>query len=274
MVNSPAVLEAPICGQAALVVAHPGHELRVHHWLSLARPSVFVLTDGSGRSGESRLHSTTRILEPLKATPGGIYGSLTDRDLYSALMDRDADLFIRLAQQLAKAFVDQRMDYVVGDAAEGYNPAHDVCRLIIDAAIAIASRLQDRPIANFDVLLTSEPGDHAAATLEGAVWLKLDSAAVSKKLEVALGYTEMSEEVNRVLETVGRNGLETECLRRARTDNLRDDTWSPYYEQYGERQVNAGHYKQSIRYREHVLPLARALAEYVQSFGCETTCAY
>jgi len=189
-------------------------------------------------------------------------------------MDRDADLFIRLAQQLAKALMDQRIDYVVGDATEGYNPAHDVCRLIIDAAIAIASRLQDRPIANFDVLLTSEPGDHAAATLEGAVWLKLDSAAVSKKLEVALGYTEMSEEVNRVLETAGRNGLETECLRRAPTDNLRDETWSPYYEQYGERQVNAGHYKQSIRYREHVLPLARALAEYVQSFGCETTCAY
>jgi hypothetical protein len=33
-------------GKAALVVAHPGHELRVFHWLRLARPCVFVLTDG------------------------------------------------------------------------------------------------------------------------------------------------------------------------------------------------------------------------------------
>jgi hypothetical protein len=273
VVSFPAVLEAAISGQAALVVAHPGHELRVHHWLSLARPSVFVLTDGSGRSGESRLHSTTRVLEPLRAIPGCVYGSLTDRDLYSALMDRDADLFVRLAEQLATAFVAQRIDYVVGDASEGYNPAHDVCRLIIDAATAIAGRLQNRPIANFDVLLTSEPGDHPAATLEGAVWLKLDSTAVSKKIEVALGYAEMSEEVNRILKTAGRNGLETECLRRAPKDN-RHETWSPYYEQYGERQVKAGHYKRSIRYREHLIPLARALREYVRSYSCETSCAY
>ncbi|MEA2206333.1 MAG: hypothetical protein QOE77_3109 [Blastocatellia bacterium] len=248
--------------------------MRVHHWLSLARPSVFVLTDGSGRSGESRLHSTTRVLEPLRAMPGCIYGSLTDRDLYSALMDRDAHLFIRLAKQLAGAFVDQRIDYVVGDATEGYNPAHDVCRLIIDAATAIASCLQDRLIANFDVLLISEPGDHPAATLEGAVWLNLDSTAVSKKIEVALSYAEMSEEVNRILKTVGRNGLETECLRRAASDSPRPETWSPYYEQYGERQVKAGHYQQSICYREHVVPIARALTEYVRSFSSETTCAY
>ena len=37
--------------KAALIVAHPGHELRVHHWMELARPLVLVLTDGSGRQG-------------------------------------------------------------------------------------------------------------------------------------------------------------------------------------------------------------------------------
>jgi hypothetical protein len=35
-------------GRAALVIAHPGHELRALHWLRLSRPCVFVLTDGSG----------------------------------------------------------------------------------------------------------------------------------------------------------------------------------------------------------------------------------
>ena len=29
--------------KAALIVAHPGHELRVHHWMELARPLVLVL---------------------------------------------------------------------------------------------------------------------------------------------------------------------------------------------------------------------------------------
>ena len=48
--------------KAALVISHPGHELCVHHWLETARPDVFVLTDGSGRSGISRLDSTTKII--------------------------------------------------------------------------------------------------------------------------------------------------------------------------------------------------------------------
>jgi hypothetical protein len=36
----------------------------------------------------------------------------------------------------------------------------------------------------------------------------------------------------------------------------------PFYEEYGERQVAAGHYTRVLRYREHVLPLTRALNSY------------
>jgi hypothetical protein len=38
----------------------------------------------------------------------------------------------------------------------------------------------------------------------------------------------------------------------------------PFYEEYGERQVAAGHYKRVLRYREHVLPLAAALKTHVE----------
>jgi hypothetical protein len=44
------------------MIAHPGHELRVHHWIERTRPLVFVLTDGSGHTGVSRLASTTAVL--------------------------------------------------------------------------------------------------------------------------------------------------------------------------------------------------------------------
>ena len=71
---------------AALVVAHPGHELRVHGWLEKARPQVFVLTDGSGPTGSSRLRSTTRVLDRAGATAGCIYGRLADRVFYQALL--------------------------------------------------------------------------------------------------------------------------------------------------------------------------------------------
>src|SRR5687768_4588026 len=66
--------------KTALVMAHPGHELRVYQWLRLTRPLCFVLTDGSGGSGKSRLHSTTRLLEQNGARRGSIYGRLTDRE--------------------------------------------------------------------------------------------------------------------------------------------------------------------------------------------------
>lgn len=126
-------------GRPALVIAHPGHELRVYHWLRMARPCVFILTDGSGRSGKSRLHSTTKILERNKASQGCIYGRHTDSEIYLALMDHKLDLFLNLDQELAVALVQERIDYVVGDAIEGYNPSHDLCRAIINAAVEIAS---------------------------------------------------------------------------------------------------------------------------------------
>ena len=183
-------------------------------------------------------------------------------------MARELDLFSNLAQELATALVDQEIDYVVGDAIEGYNPAHDLCRLIINSAIEMASRRQGRVIANFDVLLTSEPGDYDAETLAEAVWLDLDGDDLMRKLEVARGYSELAAEVDALLKKTGIGGFKTECLRRASRDFVGNDPVdTPYYEIYGERQVAAGHYKHVLRYREHILPLALALWDYAQPVG-------
>ena len=57
------------------------------------------------------------------------------------------------------------------------------------------------------------------------------------------------------------------ALRRERLWTLPARTFEPlvkprpYYETYGERQVAAGRYQQVLRLEEHVLPLARALAD-------------
>ena len=49
---------------AALVVAHPSHELCVHGWLQASRPAVFVLTDvvGDSDEGYSPTHDVCRLL--------------------------------------------------------------------------------------------------------------------------------------------------------------------------------------------------------------------
>src|SRR5438552_2599971 len=103
----------------ALVISHPGHELRIHHWLELAKPRVFVLTDGSGLAGKPRLASTADVLCRAGAKPGGIFGRLTDRALYAAILDRDHELFASLAMELADLLDEEGVDFVVSDAAEG-----------------------------------------------------------------------------------------------------------------------------------------------------------
>jgi hypothetical protein len=70
-------------GPAALVIAHPGHELRVHGWLEWARPTVFVLTDGSGQGSHGRLASSARLIE----RSGGRTGSVCAGSPIEAMHD-------------------------------------------------------------------------------------------------------------------------------------------------------------------------------------------
>src|SRR6476620_6764836 len=136
--------------RAALVVAHPSHELCIHGWLQQTRPYICVLTDGGGRSGQSRLSRTTDVLARAGAVQGDIYGRLTDREIYSAILRNDSELFVMLVKELAETFVAQQIDYVVGDADEGYNVTHDICRVIIDAAVALAEQMYGHHVTRFD----------------------------------------------------------------------------------------------------------------------------
>ncbi len=256
-------------GPAALVVAHPGHELRVHGWLEVVGPSVFVLTDGSGRSGQSRLGSTTRCLARAGAELGSIYGRLTDLALYAAILNHNFNLFIRLADELADALVRGRIRYVAGDADEGYNPAHDVCRLIIGAAVEMANRAVGHRIANFDFVVTGRPDTCPEELRPQAIWLELDESAFARKAAAARGFPELAAQVDDTLREIGVEAFRVECLRPVdnRAGYGGPPEQPPFYERYGEQQVAAGHYERVLRYRGHVVPLAEALWRYVEGTG-------
>lgn len=256
---------APPEARAALVIAHPGHELMIHRWLELARPRVFVLTDGSGHSKQSRLSSTTKILEHACARQGKIYGRLSDSAAYAAIMDHDFDLFIGFAKELSEAFVFERINFVAGDALEGYNPMHDVCRLVINAAVVLASRTGGHEIANFKFSLVGQPDTIPEQPPADEMWLRLDQASLTRKISTAQGYAELAGEV---ISMLGRTSVEAIGVERlqavvpddaAQADRFRLEP--PFYEQYGEQQVAAGHYSRVLRYAEHIAPLAEALRE-------------
>jgi AcrR family transcriptional regulator len=273
--------------RAALVVAHPGHEMCVYGWLETARPQVFILTDGSGRSGTSRLDSTTKILAEIGAQPGSIYGHFPDSTFYKAILDGDFRFFEQLVTELAEAMVEAEFDYVVGDGMEGYSPVHDVCRIVIDAAVQLAGHLGGGSIVNREFLLFARYNAQSETPAD-AIVLTLDDAALARKLAVARAYPELRSEVDSMLDKTVLDGLKQfpELLAHFShivTDNMGNEAyrveglrlasrpdWAngttgevPFYEHYGERLVESGVYDRSIRHRDHILPLTEAIRSFV-----------
>jgi hypothetical protein len=226
---------------------------------------VFVITDGSGRTGHSRLPSTTRILDQVGASCGLFYGPVTDAAAYTAILDQNLDLFSELLRKLAGYLIDEKVSCVVGDALEGYNPMHDVCRLVIGAAVEMAHRATGRAVENFDFLLTGKPDSRGTWEDDRAIRLELDDDAFARKMAVAGSYTELESEVKEAIALNRLDAFRIECLRRVsnRPPVFAADH-KPFYEQYGEQQVLSGHYHQVIRYREHLKPLGEALWRQVQ----------
>jgi hypothetical protein len=184
-------------GRAALVVAHPSHELRIHRWLEQTRPYVCILTDGGGRSGEPRLSRTSEVLDRVGATQGAIYGRLTDLEVYAAILRGDSELFAGLVEELCEAFVAEEIDYVVGDAAEGYSVAHDICRTMIDAAVELAEYRYGHTVENFDFLVVGRPEE---SHNYDAITIHLDDDAFTRKINAALAYTpKLAQDVNAAL---------------------------------------------------------------------------
>lgn len=261
-------------GRAALIVGHPGHELRVYRWLELTQPTVYVLTDGSGHTGRSRLDSTRKVLDQAGATAGALFGDFSDADLYAAMLAGDAAALSRSVRALAEALARTQVDYVVADALEGFNPSHDLCRFLVNAAVALTQQTTRWPLRNFDFLLEGSPSacpDHLRAE---AVTLELTDADLARKIAAAKGYPELREETEWALARFGATAFRTECLRpvidaRQGIDALEQEP--PYYERYGEQQVAAGHYDRVIRYRAHVQPLVRSLWHEVGLNGAYTT---
>jgi hypothetical protein len=181
---------------AALIVAHPGHEIRLHGWLELARPRVFILTDGSGRASHSRLGATTAYLSEYGVEPSGLYGRFTDREVYLALLARNYSFFLRLADELADSFLREGIGYVSGDAAEGYNSTHDTCRLLINTAVEMAGRAGTGSIRNFDFPVVNRPDYCPAGERARMIRLELDGEQFRRKISSARKYyPELAAEV-------------------------------------------------------------------------------
>src|SRR5260370_27649281 len=112
----------------ALLVGHPGHELRVFGWMCEHRPLVCVLTDGSGRHGISRLASTAKLIAQSGARSGEVFGPVSDSGMYRALLEKNIPLFLDILNDIADSMVRHDIDFLACDPREGFNPTTQISR--------------------------------------------------------------------------------------------------------------------------------------------------
>ena len=241
-----------------LMLAHPGHELRAFHLLERVHPLVVWLTDGSGSIHESRLEDSQSLLANAGGRRSATFGLMTDRDAYKALMAAEAGPFLARVDELCRILLDDHIHAVLVDAAEGYNPAHDVCHWIGRAAV-LRARERGARIDLFELDLVSHPDAGGKG-----VRLMLDDSTFARKLDAISRYGALKAEVEAAFARYGQEAFRVEFLRRVVEGPVPPSTWVPHYERVGEDRVREGRYASALRYAPHVRPVLESLVESVQ----------
>lgn len=245
----------------AVVVGHPGHELRLLGWMRQVRPAVAVLTDGSGSGERGRLPQTIELLDKIGAATGPVFGVLGDREVYAAMCAGDAAPFLAIAHRLADWFVETGVDCVASDAPEGYNPTHDLCAAITAVAVRLANQRRADPVRHYTYPVILPPVPRPAS-----VHVSLDDAALDEKLDFARAYAASAggaliEETEQMIAHFGREAFRDEVISPADTQGAfaAFATTAPFYEAYGRKKVAEGLYDTAICFAPHFAPLLRAM---------------
>jgi hypothetical protein len=252
-----------------LLLGHPGHELRIYGWLRHHAPDVWILTNGAGASAAPRIELSRRVLHSLGLKPGAVFGAYGDLELYAAILRGDRDFFIGLASRLAQHLLAGGHTAIVSDAAEGYNPTHDLCQLIAASAAERARRQSGRPLPHYTFLLDGPPAGEPHQRSATDLAIDLDEPLCQEKIQAAMDYARTTDGtlLQEVQSTLARFGPDIFRHERLLANAAVDYETQflgrrPFYEEYGERRARAGQYQEVIRYQQHMIPLARALRRH------------
>jgi len=247
--------------QTALVIAHPGHELRVWYWLEQVRPLTSIVTDGSGQTGRSRASFSRGLLQEAGARASSFFGVASDRTIYAAVLAGNHDFFRSLIDDIASELIRQRIRCVVGDAAEGRIMAHDLLREVRREAVRRAEQSLDWQITQYEYALDSHPASHPPLAAHQIQKLNLSESDLARKLSIARGYQAIESIVDADIGTYGERAFSVECMFACTDASLltRLDDGKLPYELHGEEQVRLGRYPTVIRYRDHLVPILKRL---------------
>src|SRR5262245_54710604 len=238
-------------GLPALIIAHPGHELLLHHWIERERPVVFALTDGSGPGRGDRSADSARVIARAGGVVGPVFGAAPDRRWYAAILSADLRAFRDVASRIRTACLQHRVTTIVTDAVEFFNPMHDLCHALARGIARAIHASTGKSIELLDYAI--ERRDMKRQSPVRA--LALDGAALARKQAAAASVPALAAELRRHADERVHA-----CERLHRADPAVD--WpvqlpeEPYYQRVARERVAAGTYDVPITYDAHVRPLA------------------
>jgi hypothetical protein len=237
-------------GCVGLLVAHPGHEVSLYGWLQKNRPTVFVLTDGSDEEVGSTLAVTTQLLERARARPGSVYGRFTGTAVSRAMLRRDVGGFAAVIHELVDWLSEQPVRYLVTDAAEGRDPAHDLCRTIAGVAVELTGALTGRAIPLYEYAVSGDRQPCARGQCRGSTRWHLDDDTLARKVSALQQHARLAADGDAACERDGPEAYRVECLHHVAPR-------APWRSAPGEAPVAATSttYASLIRHREHIVPL-------------------
>ena len=247
--------------KTALIIGHPGHELRIFGMVELYKPRAYIITDGSGNSGQSRVYNSVKILEQSGATMSPFIGYFTDKEIYRIILEKDFASLDAFIKTISNDLQSHQIDTIIGDAIEGFNPTHDLCRYIINTLVRLLNKNRDTQLNNYDFLLDRMiTADEAT----DAISLQLTNEKFESKYAAAAHYEELAAELKMAIEKYGKEPFKTEYIRPVSSID-ETKSWKegiPYYEKYGQEKIKAGIYNETITYNHHMKPLIEWLNQY------------
>ncbi|MCX7359679.1 MAG: hypothetical protein NT015_16260 [Alphaproteobacteria bacterium] len=249
--------------RAALVIAHPAHEIRVLHWLSSVRPHVYILTQGSRSGADSARREASELLIMAQgATIAKTWGGAWDRDLYDMLLDGKYETLLHWADELTADFIARAVDLVVADSWQHYNVAHDITYALARLAVQRARHALGRDITLLTYPVVPPTLAPGAPLAPAAANLRLPHAAVAAKI-AALGLIPgIATETADINTAEGADAHMYEAFHNALplAQLLQMPRQTPLYEVFGEDRVRAGIYTDVVRW-PHLARACEALAQ-------------
>lgn len=247
--------------RAALVIAHPAHEIRVLHWLTRVRPHVHILTQGSRSGADSARRQASELLIAAQgATIAKTWGGAWDRDLYDMLLDGKYGRLLHWADELTADLIARDIDLVVADSWQHYNVAHDLTYALALLAVQRARRALGRDIAFVTYPVVPQALAPSAPVAPNVATFRLSPTAIAAKI-AAIGSTPgvaaESADINGA-EGADAHVFETFHSALPLERVLQTPSQTPLYETFGEDRVRAGIYTDVVRW-PHLLRACEAL---------------